>query len=205
MKFGYKLDGPARKNGRSFAEMPQENDQVRVLTGMGVGDNFADKPRVGKLAPLRRAKEKPRQPIGKVLAEQQQVILSEGVEEQYRDTRVIPRLKRHHKLKQVFVRNNVGSSTIGRFSHQVVNRALGQLFLGECQVVGPFIRHEAQAGRCFARRHEVQGRLEEGIEGGGDEQVEIADFCQLPQRFRWREIRLLEQPVYVTIEAKGVS
>ena len=123
-------------DARAHAHLLQERHEPLVLHRVIVGQHFADVARVGQALALRHAQEQPRQPVGEIAADQQQVVVLELVEQLL--GRQVLGLQRADELEHVLVGHDVGGR--GREpSQQVIDdRALQLAALG--RQVGDAVR-----------------------------------------------------------------
>ena len=162
------------------ADLLQEGHQATVLAGVIIGEHLADIARVGEPLALRHAQKEARQPVGEIAADEQQVIVLELMKQLF--GRQVFALQRADELKQVLVRYYI-SWRGGELAEQVVDdRALQLVALGG--EIGNAVRG---IGQHFGRRRaaeslQIYGGLEQRIECGRDEQVEIRDRGEAPQR-----------------------
>ena len=96
----------AAVEARAHADLLQERHQPLVLAGMAVGKDLADIARVRQAPALGHAQEQPRQPVGEVAADEQQVVVFQFVEQFLRHQVVA--LQRADELQRVLVGNHVG-------------------------------------------------------------------------------------------------
>ena len=169
----------AAVDARAYAHLLQECDEPLVLHRMVVGKDLSDVARIGEPLALGHAQEKPREPVGEIAADQQQVVVLEFVEQLF--GRQVLGLQRADKLEHVLVGDDVGRR--GREpAEQVIDHRSLQLAALHRQV-GDTVRgvgdHLSPGLTAIAL--EVHGFFEQWIECGGDEQVEVGDLRQLPQ------------------------
>ena len=93
-------------DARAHAHLLQEGHQPLVLARVVVGQHLADVARVGQALALGHAQEQPRQPVGEIAADEQQVVVLELVEQLLR--RQVLALQRADELEQVLVGDDVG-------------------------------------------------------------------------------------------------
>ena len=122
--------GPAALEDAGMpAEMLEEEHQARVAVHLGVGQDFENVPIVGKTIPFRHPQEDTGQPIRKIFAQDQQVIVLQLIEQILRTAAL--RLERADKLQHVLVRDGIVHGMGGEFPQQVIHgRPVQALFAG---------------------------------------------------------------------------
>jgi hypothetical protein len=156
---------------------------------VAVGEDLADLARIRQAPALGHAQEQPRQPVGEVAADQEEVVVLELVEQLLR--RQVLRLQRADEFQHVLVRDHVGRR--GReFPEQVIDDGALQFGALGRQVGDPVGRvgHDLRQRGLAAEALEVDRLLQQRVEGGGDEHVEIGDPGQLAQRRGRRQRQL---------------
>ena len=96
----------AAVDARPHADLLEKCHQPAVAARVIVGQHLADIARIGKPVPLGHAEEQPRQPVGEVAADEQQMVMLELVEKLFR--RQVLALQRADELERVFVGDDVG-------------------------------------------------------------------------------------------------
>ena len=178
----------AAEDTRAHADLLQEREQPLVLRRVVVRQDLADVPRIGQALALRHAQEQPREPVREVAADQQQVAVLELVEQLL--GRQVLRLQRADELEHVLVGDDVGGRRRELAEHVVHDRPL------QLAAFGRQVRHAVRRigdhlrVRLAAAALEVHRLLEQRVEGRGDEQVEVRDLRELPQRQRRRDLHL---------------
>ena len=84
----------------------RNDDQPLVLAGVVIGHDLADIARIRQPMAFGHAQEQPRQPVGEVAADEQQVVVLELVEQLF--GRQVLALQRADEFEQVFVGDHVG-------------------------------------------------------------------------------------------------
>ena len=168
------------------AHLLQECHQPGVADGVIVCENFTDIARVREPLALGHPQEEPCEPVREVATDDQQVAVLELVKELLR--RQMLRLQRTDELEHVLVGQHI-SGRRGEPPEQVVDHSALQLTTLDGQVrhavrrVGDHLGH-----RLAAIPLEIHGPLEQRVEGGRHEQVELADPGQLLERGRGLEL-----------------
>ena len=180
----------AHVDAGAHAHLLQEGHQAVVLAAVIVRQHLADIARIGEPLALRHAQEQPRQPVGEIAADEQQVIVLELVEQPLGHQ--VLALQRADELQQILIGDHVGRRCRELPEQVIDHRALQAIALSG-QVGHPVGRIGHHIGRGHAAEAlEVDRGLEQRIERGGDEQVEIGDRRQVPQRQRRLEVRILD-------------
>ena len=170
-------------DARAHAYLLQERNEPLVLHRVVVCKHLAYVTRVGEPLALCHAEEEPRQPVGEVAADQQQVIVLELVEELLRSQ--VLGLQRADELQHVLVGDDVGRRRGESAKHVIHDRALQLAALdGE---IGHAVRRigDDLGGRLAAVSLEIHRPLEQRVEGRGHEEIEVGDLRELAQR-GWR-------------------
>ena len=170
-------------DARAHADLLQERHEPLVLHRVVVGEHLAHVARVGQPLALRHPQEQSRQPVGEVAADQQQVVVLELVEELLR--RQVLGLQCADELEHVLVRYDISRRSRQPAEHVIHHRALKLAAFG--RQVGDTVRRVSDdlGARLAAVALQVDGALEQGVEGRGDEEVEVGDLRELTQRL-WR-------------------
>ena len=175
----------------AVGEIFQEEDQIRLRSHAAISDDLQFLALQGEASALGDADEKARQPVGKGVADQQQVARFQFVEQHIGPFRL--RLHRGEKLQRVLL----GDDKVGRRrnpTQHVKHRRhcrfsrLGRQIL---IVIGCVGQGNGLGGPAMAFL--IEGLLEQGVEGGGDKKIEVPDARQLAERLGHRRGQLLHQ------------
>ena len=181
----------------AHAYLLQERHQALVAVRMGVGEHLAEVARVRQAPALGHAQEQPRQPVRKTAADDEQVAVLELVEKLL--GRQVLALQRADELQHVLVGDDVGRRCRDA-SEQVVDDRPREL-LALARQVDDAVRRVADdlGGLRAAEALGVDRVLQQRVEGGADEQVEIGDLRELAQCLRRREVGLAQDAAHARI------
>jgi hypothetical protein len=172
----------------AHADLLEEGHQAHILQAVAVGEDLAHVARVGEAAALGHAQEEPREPVGEIAADDEQVVVLEGVKELL--GRQVLALQRADEFQHVLVGDDVGGRR-GKAAEQVVDDGAREVVALDGQVghaVGG-VGDDLGVGRA-AEAHGVDRLLEQRVEGHRDVEVEVGDLGELAQRGRRGEIGL---------------
>jgi hypothetical protein len=102
----------------AYAHLLQKGHEALILAGGVVGHDLADIARIGEPLALGHAQEQPRQPVGEVAADEQQMVVFEFVKQLL--WREVFALQRTDELEQILIRQDVGGRG-GHAAKQVIN------------------------------------------------------------------------------------
>ena len=178
----------AADDARAHAHLLQESEQPLVLRGVVVGQDLAEIARVRQAPALGHAQEQARQPVGKVAADQQQVTVLQFVEQLLGGEML--GLQGADELQHVLVRDDIRGRG-GKLAEHVIDDRPLQLtaFSREVGHAVWCVSDDLRV-RLAAEALEVHSLLEQRVERGGDEEIEVGDLRQLPQCHRRRNLHL---------------
>ena len=189
MQFGHECLR-ATEHARARADLMEELHEQFVAHRMIVGEHFAHFARIGKPAAFRHAQKETRKPVRKGAADHEQMAVLEFVEQLAR--REMLRLQRADKLHRILVGDHIRRRG-GELAEQMIDHGPRELRPLGTEIGHAVWRVGDHLGRLrAAEAHLVDRTLEQRVERRRDEQVEVRNLRELPQRGRRRKRRLAQ-------------